>query len=139
MTTNLYLARHGQTQWNQIHRFQGQLDSDLTDAGKLQSAQIAQQLSDIKIDLIVSSTLGRAINSALICQQQLKSPKEHSARLIERNLGHWQGRYIQDIKVDKDYPELMQQYTDLTPVDNDSSLNDTHIEVVDGFNKSESA
>jgi broad specificity phosphatase PhoE len=139
MITTLYLARHGETQWNKTLRFQGQLDSELTQVGKLQSKNIADSLSDIKIDLIVSSTLGRAVNSALICQQQLKSPVEHSVELIERNLGPWQGRYIQDIKTNKNYPELMQQYTDLNLVDDDSSLNGKHIEVVDGFNISESA
>ena len=51
MKTNLYLARHGETQWNKEQRFQGQLDSELTDVGKQQSAKIAHQLANNNIDL----------------------------------------------------------------------------------------
>ena len=74
MKTTLYLARHGQTTWNKIHRFQGQLDSDLTQTGRQQSEQLALHLAPQEIDLIVSSTLGRSIDSALICQQILGIP-----------------------------------------------------------------
>ncbi|MCI2286112.1 histidine phosphatase family protein [Colwellia sp. MSW7] len=68
MTVNLYLARHGQTQWNKIQRYQGRLDSDLTSLGKQQSEKIALQLTHKNIDLIVSSPLGRAAAGAQICR-----------------------------------------------------------------------
>ena len=53
MKTLLYLARHGQTQWNKVQRFQGQLDSALTPAGEQQSAALAEQLMNKDIALIV--------------------------------------------------------------------------------------
>lgn len=139
MITNLYLARHGETQWNKTLRLQGQLDSDLTELGKLQSKNIADSLSNIKIDLIVSSTLGRAVHSAFICQRELNSPMVHSADLIERNLGHWQGRYIQDIKAYKNYPELLQQFTDLIPLGNDTQLNGKNTDNATNISNAESA
>ena len=117
MITNLYLARHGQTQWNKLHRFQGQLDSDLTETGKLQSIQIGLQLSNTKIDSIISSTLGRAVQTARICQQQFDAPIFNSIGLMERNLGHWQGLYVEDVKTDDNYNEMLHELTTLTPDD----------------------
>ncbi|MCI2284085.1 histidine phosphatase family protein [Colwellia sp. MSW7] len=69
MKTRLYLARHGETLWNRTRRLQGQLDSELTDLGNLQSAQIADELVTKNIQLIISSPLGRAVKSATICQK----------------------------------------------------------------------
>lgn len=122
MKTNLYLARHGQTQWNKVHRFQGQLDSKLTPAGERQSAQIAQRLMSKEIDLIVSSSLGRAIASAQICQQKLTVPFISLDGLKERDLGHWQGQHVDDIKGDKNYHEILHQFTELKPLDGESAL-----------------
>jgi len=123
MKTTLYLARHGQTQWNKVGRFQGQLDSKLTQVGQQQSEQLALQLTNQKIDLIVSSTLGRAIDSALICQQVLNSPMEQLAELMERDLGLWQGQYITGIKVNQHYDEILHQFTALTPPTGESAIN----------------
>jgi broad specificity phosphatase PhoE len=122
MKTTLYLARHGQTQWNKVHRFQGQLDSELTPTGKLQSEQIAEQVSSKKIGLIASSSLGRAIASAKICQQKLAAPVINLEGLNERNLGHWQGQYVDNIKGDKSYHEILHQFTELTPDGGESAL-----------------
>ena len=122
MTTNLYLARHGQTQWNKIQRFQGQLDSELTEIGKQQAKNIAEQLTDQKIDLIISSTLGRALTSAKICQQQLNVPVQSTDDLIERDLGHWQGQQVNDLKANKAYHEILHQFTELRPMNGESAL-----------------
>lgn len=121
MKTLLYLARHGQTQWNKVQRFQGQLDSALTPAGEQQSATLAEQLITKNIALIVSSSLGRAITSAVICQKTLKVPTINLSGLIERDLGHWQGKHVEDIKNDKHYHEILQQFTELKPVGGESA------------------
>lgn len=122
MKTHLYLARHGQTQWNKVKRFQGQLDSNLTLQGKQQSEQLALSLADQRIDLIVSSPLGRAVDSALICQEILKAPMAHVNELVERDLGPWQGQYIADIQFDKNYHEILHQYTETSPLDGESAV-----------------
>ena len=41
MPTKIYLARHGETLWNKTQRLQGQLDSELTSLGKIQSLDVA--------------------------------------------------------------------------------------------------
>jgi broad specificity phosphatase PhoE len=122
MKTKLYLARHGQTLWNKVHRFQGQLDSKLTSIGEQQSKEIALALANKQIDLIISSSLGRAVASAKICHEQLNAPVISLDGLIERDLGHWQGKHVDDIKGEQYYHEILHQFTDLKPKDGESAL-----------------
>lgn len=58
--TDLLLIRHGETDWNRAHRFQGQLDVPLNAAGQAQAARLAGRLRDEPIDLLVCSDLQRA-------------------------------------------------------------------------------
>ncbi|MGB1263348.1 MAG: histidine phosphatase family protein [Cognaticolwellia sp.] len=121
MTTQLYLARHGQTQWNKVQRFQGQLNSGLTEQGIQQAKNVAQQLENKQLDLIVCSTLERAVVSANICQQHLSTTVLRLDGLSERDLGDWQGQYIDDLKSDSDYQEIFHQYTALSPQGGESA------------------
>ena len=121
MQTTLYLARHGETLWNKEQRFQGQLDSELTQLGKQQSQQLAQMLSDKAIDLVVSSPLGRAVATAKICQQQLNIASTVDVGLNERNLGQWQGKEVKTLMVEAIYTEVLQQFTDVAPTDGESA------------------
>jgi probable phosphoglycerate mutase len=66
----IILLRHGQTLWNVEGRYQGQLNSDLTDLGKKQAKENALKISKI-IDInrpikLFSSPLGRAKETAYI-------------------------------------------------------------------------
>jgi broad specificity phosphatase PhoE len=122
MKTNLYLARHGQTLWNKEQRFQGQLDSELTQIGTQQSENLAHHLINQLIDAIVSSTLGRAMNSAIICQEILNIPIISLDKITERNLGHWQGQHVSNIKTDENYNEILHQFTALKPKGGESAL-----------------
>ena len=62
--TLLTLVRHGETDWNRVHRFQGQLDVPLNATGLLQAAPLAERLADEPFDLIVSSDLMRVRQTA---------------------------------------------------------------------------
>lgn len=115
MKTTLYLARHGETQWNKIQRFQGQLDSELTYIGQQQSDQLAQSLITSSIHLIVSSGLGRAKTTAKICQQTLNRDVLIDNDLAERNLGEWQGRTLASLQQDPLYIDVLQGYTNISP------------------------
>jgi len=122
MKTTLYIARHGETQWNQVQRFQGQLDSNLTELGEIQSVQIAQQLLDKNIDIIFSSDLGRAKHSAEICQGLLNVKVKLDKNLTERHLGHWQGEKIENLSHDNNYNELLYKFTELAPKGGESAV-----------------
>ncbi|MGL5500038.1 MAG: histidine phosphatase family protein, partial [Plesiomonas shigelloides] len=58
--TQIYLIRHGETEWNATRRIQGHTDSPLTELGMLQAAQVGQYLAEEGIGKIISSDLGRA-------------------------------------------------------------------------------
>lgn len=121
MQTTLYLARHGETLWNKEQRFQGQLDSELTELGIQQSQLLANILSDKAIDLVISSPLGRAVATAKICQQQLNISSTVDVGLNERNLGQWQGKDVKTLMVEVIYTEVLQQFSDVAPLDGESA------------------
>ncbi len=123
MKTHFYLARHGETVWNKAQRFQGQLDSELTENGRQQAENIAKRLENSKISQIISSTLGRAIASAKICQQILNTPLSTQAGLIERHLGQWQGHTLSELQHQPHYHEIFQQFSQHKPVGGESAIN----------------
>ena len=59
------LIRHGQTDYNKLHLFQGQFDSKLTELGFAQAELAAKRVaSEYHVDAIYSSDLSRAENTA---------------------------------------------------------------------------
>ena len=60
----LYLTRHGETEWNVQNKICGITDVELTDKGRAQAKELGEKLRDYKIDLIVSSPLKRALETA---------------------------------------------------------------------------
>lgn len=62
--TDLLFIRHGQTDWNLQQRFQGQADPPLNATGHGQAARLAQRLAAERFDLLISSDLLRARQTA---------------------------------------------------------------------------
>ncbi|HEX2923305.1 MAG TPA: histidine phosphatase family protein, partial [Chloroflexota bacterium] len=60
----LLLVRHGQTDWNLDGRYQGRVDVPLNGAGLEQAALLARDLAGRQIDLLISSPLRRAMDTA---------------------------------------------------------------------------
>jgi broad specificity phosphatase PhoE len=61
----VFLARHGETEWNRAGRRQGQLDSPLTPEGRAEVQRMAERLrAPGAIDAIFSSPIGRALTTA---------------------------------------------------------------------------
>lgn len=58
--TELIVMRHGETDWNRQHRFQGQIDVPLNAAGRAQATRLAQRLARETFDVVLSSDLQRA-------------------------------------------------------------------------------
>ncbi|TEA71712.1 histidine phosphatase family protein [Allopusillimonas soli] len=96
MTTQFWLIRHGETQWNAERRLQGWKDVPLNDTGIRQAERLALGLRpphfDTDVDVIVSSDLGRAHETARIAASHLGRPIETAAGLRERNYGIYEGR-----------------------------------------------
>lgn len=89
MKTTFYLIRHGETDFNKELRYQGLQDIPLNATGKKQAAQLGKKFKKMpKFDLIFSSTLSRAIETAEIINQFLNLGKiTKVATLVERDYG----------------------------------------------------
>jgi glucosyl-3-phosphoglycerate phosphatase len=87
----LVLLRHGQTEYNAGSRMQGQLDTELSDLGRMQAVAAAEVLAKRQPMLIVSSDLRRALDTALALSERSGLPVSVDTRLRETHLGDWQG------------------------------------------------
>ncbi len=88
---NIYLLRHGETQYNADgNRYCGRTDIELTKKGIQQAELVAGQLVDIVFDGIYSSPLKRAYETARIASGNQPVTKEN--RLIEIDFGNWEGK-----------------------------------------------
>ncbi len=96
--TNLFLIRHGQTAWTIEGRWQGQLDPPLNENGRKQARQLAQELSCQNLQILYSSDLWRAMQTAQIIRTQLNLMLVPEPRLREIDLGLWQGVLSLDIQ-----------------------------------------
>ena len=99
--TKLYLLRHGQSEWNILNKVQGQEDINLTDKGIEQAKKAADRLYNEEIDLIYTSDLKRAYETAKIVGSRLNLDINKVEGLREINFGIWQGLKLDEIK--KDY------------------------------------
>ena len=93
--TEIYLVRHGETEWNRDGRLQGQQNSSLTALGREQARQLGHLLSRLlgpRQRLIKVSPLGRALETAAIIRQHVPGPEPIiDPRLQEMTLGRWEG------------------------------------------------
>lgn len=95
----LYLARHGQTDWNAAQIAQGQTDIPLNSVGRDQAHALAQAFEGVRLDRIVSSDLIRASETARAVGDILGLSVELDSRLRERSFGEWEGRPYHDFHV----------------------------------------
>jgi len=104
MASNLHLVRHGQTDWNLQHRYQGQTDIPLNATGRSQARDVAERLTRVPLAAVVTSTLGRAhaTGRAIAEAQGLPVPAT-DARLMERTFGEAEGLF--DEEVEERFPE----------------------------------
>jgi len=105
----IYLLRHGETEWNTAGRFQGRLDSSLTTRGIAQVQAAACQLANIAptIDALFSSPLGRAKQTTgILCSKASYPPVQWDDRLQEVSLGSWDG--LTHVDIDAGWPGLLE-------------------------------
>ena len=88
---NLYVIRHGQTDWNLKNILQGSTDIELNSAGIKQAKITAEALKNVNFSAIFSSPLSRAINTANYINKYHNLNISTDIRLIERNFGDFEG------------------------------------------------
>jgi 2,3-bisphosphoglycerate-dependent phosphoglycerate mutase len=96
--TTILLARHGETDWNSERRWQGHADQPLNDIGREQARELAETLTGRAVDVVYSSDLLRAHETALIVADRLGLPVEVDAGLREVDVGDWAGRLVSEIE-----------------------------------------
>lgn len=87
----VYLARHGQTEWNLEGRRQGRLDSPLTPEGESQVRRNAARVAREPVDALFCSPLGRARTSAAVFAAALGLPAQVVDDLGEVDHGGFSG------------------------------------------------
>ncbi len=102
--TYFWLVRHGETDWNQEGRFQGQADPPLNENGRRQARQMVGSLAQQRIRALYCSDLKRAVQTAQIIGEELAIKPQHDQRLREICLGEWEGMFKEQIKAA--YPEV---------------------------------
>ena len=107
---HLVLLRHGQTQSNAENRMQGQLDTELSDLGRIQAVTTAEILSRREPLAIYSSHLRRALDTAAELAKRCGLSVSPHRDLQETGLGEWQG--MTHLEVDAAYPGQRQAWRD---------------------------
>jgi ribonuclease H / adenosylcobalamin/alpha-ribazole phosphatase len=89
--TTTLLVRHGQTEMSVAGRFAGRGDIPLTSAGVQQAAAVAERLAGRGVDLVVSSPLSRARDTAQAVADAAGVPLAVDDDLAETDFGAWEG------------------------------------------------
>ncbi|WP_319501626.1 histidine phosphatase family protein [uncultured Draconibacterium sp.] len=113
MATEITIIRHGETMWNVQKRIQGQRNSKLSENGITQAELVAKALAKREFDVLVSSDLERAVETAKIINKQLVLPHKYNANLRERSFGIFEGKNFAEIE--EKYPEEFRRYKERNP------------------------
>jgi broad specificity phosphatase PhoE len=121
--TKIVAVRHGETEWNISGKYQGQLDSPLTETGKMQSTAVGFGLTRFCFDAFYSSDLGRAVQTSEIISGEIEFGYEYEKNLRERNLGKIQGLTKQEFResLPSVYDKVMERNPDYIVPDGESS------------------
>jgi probable phosphoglycerate mutase len=111
--TRIIVVRHGETRWNLESRLQGHGDSPLTESGIAQADAIAGRLAGETFDALISSDLGRALETARRIAARTGHAIVADTRFRERNFGRAEGMTFGEM--DSHYPELFSRVRETDP------------------------
>ena len=98
----VYLVRHGETQWNAERRIQGQSDSPLTAKGELQAVQVGERVRTYGITHVIASDLGRTQRTAEIIADACGCGVTLDARLRELDMGILEQRHLDSLSAQEE-------------------------------------
>ncbi|MDR7856182.1 histidine phosphatase family protein [Tissierella sp.] len=96
--TKIYLIRHGQSEWNKLNKIQGQRDTLLTELGKNQALLLGDRLANENIDMIYTSDLTRAYDTAKAISNRINKPLFVSDSIREINFNLWEGLTNEEVQ-----------------------------------------
>jgi 2,3-bisphosphoglycerate-dependent phosphoglycerate mutase len=106
--TDLTFVRHGETDWNRIRRFQGQLDVPLNALGQLQAQRVAQALAGSAFDAVLTSDLSRVVATAAPLVARGGWAVQVDACWREQHYGVFEGQDVATLR--REQPGLWRQY-----------------------------
>ena len=97
MVKRLYFIRHGESTFNANHAWNGSSDMPLTPKGREQAKEAGRKAREagLVFDVIISSPLSRALDTAKLVASELDYPKDHILvryQYVERAFGKLEGR-----------------------------------------------
>jgi broad specificity phosphatase PhoE len=94
----LLLARHGESLWNEVRRFQGVTDIELSPRGRAQAEALGRALRGHRIRCAYASPMRRALDTAEIALAGTGVPLVPLEELRELSLGEWEGCTVDEIR-----------------------------------------
>jgi broad specificity phosphatase PhoE len=92
----IWLARHGETEWSRTGRHTGRTDIELTETGREQAKALAPALAEQDFSRVISSPLSRALET---CRLALPFRSiEPSEALLEWDYGAYEGLTSKEIR-----------------------------------------
>lgn len=87
LQVEVWLVRHGETEWNQLGKMQGWSDVPLNEKGRRQAQALRAWLVQHRFDGVYSSDLSRAAQTAWLAYGEARL----TPALREAHFGHWEG------------------------------------------------
>jgi len=106
--TELYLVRHGETELNVKGVYYGWTDCGLSEKGMMQAEDLSDILQDIEFDVVISSSLSRAVLTASVISGFASEDIILDGRLRELHFGEWEG--LHHVEVLEKYKEAWEAW-----------------------------
>ena len=94
----LYIARHGQSLWNEVRRFQGTTDVALSALGMRQAEALGRAVRGRRLAAAYVSPMQRAVETARIALADTPVPIVPVDELRELSLGEWEGCTVDEVR-----------------------------------------
>ena len=95
----LYLIRHGETEWSRARRHTGRTDLPLSPAGEAEATALGQHLRGLEVDRVLSSPMTRATATAALAG--FGDRVELNDTLLEVDYGECEGRTTAEIRASR--------------------------------------
>src|SRR5690242_7426942 len=104
---DVLFVRHGETDWNEEDKLRGWSSIPLNEDGQQEAQQVAQFLSQYKVNHITAADLPRVVQTAHPIQRATRAPLTLDSRYRDMDYGDWTG-----VKVSLVLPQLVKIFKD---------------------------
>ena len=119
----LYVIRHGKTDWNAVEKLQGRADIELNASGREDAGKLGEKLEGVHFDAIYSSPLIRAYETACLIRGHRNIPIIRDARLTEISFGVREGAiYSEWLRDDESFNSFFHNPEKYNPPENGESF-----------------